>query len=204
MNRKDQKSEFINERQVCNVVHAAEFAQHTKHDLNCFLTLHLERGGIEHQDQSRFIKRFDKLVEDFLSRHGVPWAAISVLENPPSKGRNWHLAFHLPDHLRDRFRRRYRRWLKKTGLVIKKDVVMLQRIQPTPEDVRSVIGYMLKGAHPTMCEMLGIQHGYQGMIVGKRVRISEAINRKARSRDGQFSDRHPRQYFVDPVTYRTL
>src|SRR5579862_3871765 len=167
MNRGNKRSTVISEIQVKSVLKALEYANYKDWPLNQFLSIHLERGQIEAEDQSKFITKFTKYAGDCFRRFGFRWVAISILESPPGGGRNWRLLFHLPPELEWRFQGCYRIWLKWAGLRDKRKVVRRKTVGSSGKDYRVeiifTIFYMLKGADKEASyEIEGLESEYQG------------------------------------------
>lgn len=51
-------------------------------------------------------------------------------------------------------------------------------------NIEGAIAYLLKGAEPDVCEVLKIDHQWQGEVEGKRCGVSQSISKAARDRGG--------------------
>lgn len=194
MNRTGASSRWVTTKQACNLIDGANFAYECGFPLNRSISFDL--NGLETRGQL-FLGQFLKHCGDWLRMNHSPWTWAWVLENPLGGVLNAHIILHCPENLKRRFRLKENKWARLSGLPIKRKTKQSQKIgiRPGTRDrvlsdgeylvhLERYVGYLLKGAKDAICDDLVIDHIPQGIVVGKRVAVSESISWKARTSSG--------------------
>lgn len=190
-NRADRTSDHVTEKQCWMVVDAAQLAIDLGKPFNRFSTIHWNDLGIPDCCAARATGQYIKLASDYLASKGERLRWVWVRENGISKGSHVHILMHIPDAVAPAFFRRWFDWkrrliarfgdgAKRTGRMPSRPI-LTERIgrkssqteQPEAfeQNLRWVVGYILKGAHPQMVAAIGLYLRPEpgGTIIGKRV-----------------------------------
>jgi hypothetical protein len=181
-------SDNITLRQARRLWRAKEFAATAGLPLNYALSLHLhafvDDGRDDHADDGlaafRLLQQFLNQARRWLKRKKCPLAAIWVREAEGSPKEHVHLALHLPPDLVAAFREMIPQWIPTTH----PQASLLTPIRP-PKGVNGWLAYMVKGGNGLVRAEYSVPKKYshdQGIILGKRTGITEAINSKAQKR----------------------
>jgi hypothetical protein len=187
MNSKDRVSVCISAKQVSGVIDASIFAWTSGQPLTRFLTVNLKRAEIRPQ---QFISAYTKLAGDWIATKNARRAYVGVIEKPSPGPLNVHFLFHVPEPLMEGFIHKQAGWARQTGIRVIKGTIHSRALGTKAGRAESfgeylmnaerTISYMLKGADPSVCQLLRIDHVHQGVVSGKRITIAESIGAKAR------------------------
>jgi hypothetical protein len=184
-------------------VHAREIGR----PLNRFITIHLEKAGIEIHGQEQ-LGKFLKLAGQWLGDRGVPATYVWVMEKGMGTGLHVHMIIHVPPILRKDFSYRARhQWPKLAKIKPLKGVIYTSppteakagRLGDAPSgqsylnQLRGALRYMLKAIDPkaasriapllgTTAELLKVRPKYCSPLYGRRCSRSENIGQTARAR----------------------
>lgn len=156
---------------------------------NRFVTIHLERAGLNDAEAAHAIGRIIKLATDWMRTKGQAFTWAWVRENDKgdgSKGSHVHILCHCPDTLP--IGRMWRRWLRKvTGRPYKAKAIKSERIGGTLnahatmpaaylQNLDRVLAYVVKGVTPTDAVTLDLpRQEAGGRIIGKRSSVCQPL-----------------------------
>jgi hypothetical protein len=156
-------------------------------DLSCppnwHVTIHLERAKVEHGRCHKFLSRFLKQYGDcFRAATGGKPIFLYAFEFR-TNGLHVHILLYAPDRDGRRLATRCRKWLKASGGRNDKRVLKVDKIKGSNvpgsvfhlSQVGNLVRYLLKGADPVICHELGLDHQYQGRVIGKRAGCSQCL-----------------------------
>jgi hypothetical protein len=206
-------SSSLSLNQATQIIEAAQFAAAIGLPFNRHVTIHWEQAGVPDSEAAKATARFLKLAGDWIAKRGGRIAWAWVRENGDGKGSHVHILLHLQankitakngrllatDNTARKQRARLgnipRRWLRSiTGKPYRAGTIRTQRIggtagaaQSAPaayqENLKAVVGYILKGACPAAARALGlVRLEAGGNIIGKRAATSQNTGRAARAR----------------------
>ena len=189
------KTDYISSKKAIDLIKAADLALQLGTPLNWYVTINWDAILFYDRVQdasSVFTQRFGEWVQD---RHLFStW--LYVVEHPPGKSIHQHYLFHLPEKDRADFRSRQFDWLRQAGAKFPeaKDGILGKAVgYPKYADnlghyqnaLEGLLRYFLKGAEPAFCDRLGIDHKFQGTIIGQRTSTSHSIGPTQRARAGK-------------------
>ena len=180
-------SEHIRLDMASALVEAVQQASEAGLPLNRHLTVHWRMGGIPDSRAARATGKLTKLIADWLKRRGGRLAYAWIRENGDLKGSHAHLLFHLPEGVQ--LGHMTRRWAKllfgrAVPKAIKTEVIggytraSFSGSNWYQDNLAYVLAYLLKGVDARSGTLLDLDRsGEGGWIVGKRVGISQNIQR---------------------------
>jgi hypothetical protein len=203
MNSKDRPSISISAKQTAGVIDASIFAWSSGQPLTRFVTVNLKRVEIRPQ---QFISAYTKLAGDWIATKDAPRTYIAVIEKPSPGPLNVHFLFHVPEPLMEGFTRKQTGWARQIGIRIIKGTIQSKALGTKAGRAESLgertISYMLKGADPSACRLLRIDHVHQGVVLGKRIAVAQSIGAKARDEGGYRMAPSERMAMMFPRRYR--
>ena len=177
---------YIGESQIPLALRAICYAEAIGKSLNEEIAVNLGLAGVKQPAQA-WVTHFLSLAGDWLMRRECGLYYVRVLENPIGRScgdcamgekLNLHILIHIPEEIVAEFRRKLIGWAKHisplrgpSGSRKWNKIVHSSRIVSGA----AITGYLMKGASPSMCERLGIDHRSQGTIIDKRVAVSESL-----------------------------
>jgi hypothetical protein len=179
-------------RQCEGMLAAAIYAERTGRTFTRHWTVHYEAARIPDSEGAEFIGRLLRIVGRQARGAGGELAAIWARENGHSKRGHVHIVLALPAGFT--LRNRTRRWIEAAGGKYQKGVSVVRIVGGTlassafdgerhGENVRNVIGYLLKGADNEAAEAMGLgRYGEAGPVIGKRCGWTQNIGERARLR----------------------
>jgi hypothetical protein len=155
---------------------------------NRFITLHLQKGGVDERETAAATRAFLKLAADWLRHKGGRLCWIYSLEWGRHHGAHAHILLHVPAALDGSFRRMPKRWATTVlPLGYVKSAVLSKRIRGanTPDEVSAAlyekelwedVHYLMKAAPAELEEPLGmrgrgrsdVRWGQSSLVYGKR------------------------------------
>lgn len=197
----------LDEAKAIDLIEAAVHAREIGRPLNRFITIHLEKAGIDTHGQPQ-LGKFLKLAGQWLGDRGVPATYIWVMEKGMGTGLHVHMLIHVPAILRKDFSYRARyQWPKLAKIEPLKGVIYTSppteakatRLGDTPSgqsylnQLRGALRYMLKAIDKeaqsriapllgTTAELLKVRPQYSSPLYGRRCSRSENIGAAARAR----------------------
>ena len=191
-NRVDRCSEGLTAKQADGIVTAAQTAWRLGLPFNCHVTIHWAKLGVADDATAAATGAFLTLVRDWLRKLGLPFAYAYAREKSGDNGAHTHILAHLPPGAPWSFQRS-KRWLERiTGEPYFTGGIRTHRIRGTgggrvilpdlyAENLAVVVGYLTKGALPSVAAALALERVKPGgRVVGKRVGWSENIGGSAR------------------------
>ena len=176
MNDGSRETFFIDPGKADELIKAMIWAWIIDRPLNYYVTVRLPRHK---KSFTEFNKGFTAWYYDRTGGESPYY--IYVLKNPPGKIFYLNLLVHLPRHLQKhkRFKKLSKNWLIKEGVlpVTNKSVsckpVHFSHRKTTDFDFIhrgqvKMIRYLIKGTPPDDCLRYGVEHEYQGSVIGKR------------------------------------
>jgi len=207
VNRRDRKSMYLTEGQGFKFVATALEAFNSGRPLNYLITIQFKIAGLGPLEAQSARSHYLKLCGDWLQRVAkTELVYIYMFENERRGGLHVHILLHVPLAKRRQFRDRQPSWLKASGIPYDDQKVLDCRPIRGSTDVypwrylhnlRNIIGYLLKGAHPEVCAKLGINSEYQGIVVGKRTGYSQSRGRGVRPKTSPSAQKTFVQAFLD-------
>jgi hypothetical protein len=191
MNSAEATSAYIKVSQVRSAFEAAALAYHARMPLNRFISVDLEPRFVSRAVRPQeFITEFTKAAGEWLNFDGAERAYLYCVENPKGSALNLHILMHVPQDMKTAFRKMEWRWAKLAGLYKTKNAMKNRWVKRLSDEVsfaietRVLVNYMMKGARPEICDIIGRDHEDQGIVSGKRVgwsqNIGDAARRKAK------------------------
>lgn len=182
-------SRYLRVSDVVKVVDAAAYAFCIGQQLNCHLTVHIDKARIAHSGaHTFFVNVMHSAATWVLRQTGKSIAYVYVIENPPPDsnrgGLNIHIALHLPRKLRSRFRRMLTRWVVHAGGHYQDGVLKLGPIYHADNSddqsylrsgLRGLFAYLSKGMDPAADNPLSAERKNQGVVHGKRSGLSQSL-----------------------------
>lgn len=193
--RLGRRSTVLRLKEVQNILAAAVFTAQEHRPLNRHTTIHFDACAIT--DPVTALRNYTKLARDWLATQGATFAYIWVREAGDAKGQHAHLLMHIPADLILAFARRERGWRKRIGAKRARGAflstavgrsyrhgeVKMQYGDHYGDDLRGIVGYLVKGAEPRAVKEFQLSRvELGGELWGKRTGMSENINRTARAR----------------------
>ncbi len=180
-------SDKVERRQIENLREAAIFADTVEHPLNLSIDINWTRTWPGDDPDGQILDRLMELGRKWLKHRGVAvFAWIEVRESPtrPYPCSNAHILLHCPRGLIASFEA----WFHEAAVVIcrpEEKAIQFRSVgngNPTLNAVLGKLKYLSKGTSPRVAKRLGIRPEPQGRVYGKRVSVSQGINRTARQR----------------------
>lgn len=168
---------YLTEKQVNNLIAAAEKAYDIGTPLNRFFTIHYDDYA-DHKKPQQFVTRILERTRKWLQYRGLPVAYIYTIENGQTKGIHVHLLLHIPAHYQRDYKKALRQWLP---FEWNKERVIVKPIKYPPfgdlsslSPLYGILTYICKGIDPS-ANLPNINAHYQGKIRGKRWGISKSL-----------------------------
>jgi len=203
MNRGKKPSQHLRAKDETTLVDVSVYSFCDGFRLNCWLTLHTDKAGVDRSSIHTFFVSYMHQVSTWVHRNtGHPIRYLYVFENPPPGsdpgkhgGFNIHVLLHLPRHLWPRFSSLtrgslVRGWIKQAGGNYKPTVIVFDRLRwADRSDVDGYLRYgllgtllyVLKGLDPAVPSVLGVERQPQGVIHGKRSGYSRSLSPSKRT-----------------------
>jgi hypothetical protein len=181
-------SDHLERRHIEDTCAAAAFAHEIEHPLNLCIDINWTRTGLGDDHDGAVLKKLMELSRKWLKRRGVAiFAYIAIRENPtrPYPCPNAHILLHCPWPLIASSQAWFLETATRVCWRLDEGAVLFGRVGNGNPTVKAALGklrYMSKGASPRVAKRLGIAPEPQGRVYGKRVSISQDINRAARQR----------------------
>ncbi|QBM77409.1 hypothetical protein E2E30_17770 [Sphingomonas sp. AAP5] len=190
-NRADRCSEGLTAKQVEGIEAAAQTAWRRGLAFNCHVTIHWAKLGVADDATAAATGAFLTCARDCLRKQGLPFAYAYVRENSGDNGAHSHILAHLPPGTRWAFQRS-KRWLERiSGKPYFTGGIRTHRIRGTgsgrvilpdlyAENLAEVVGYLTKGALPSVAAALALERvKFGGRVIGKRSGCSENVGSRA-------------------------
>ena len=191
-NRADRVSYGLTDRQVADLLSAAEYGLKTGRVFQRHWTVHYGLAGIKPSDGARFVSRLLDMAAKQARREGGRLTALWVRECASGKGEHVHILLHLPAGMR--LHGRTRRWIEAAGGRWQRGVSKVRTVGARSTKVEenskahrianaaNVVRYLLKAASVKTGERLALTRaGRGGRIVGKRCGWTQNVGSRARS-----------------------
>jgi hypothetical protein len=188
-NRADRCSDGLTTKQVQGIVTVAQTACLRGLPFNCHVTIHWAKLGVADHATAAATGAFLTCARDWLRKRGLPFAYAYSRENSGDNGAHTHILAHLPPGTPWAFQRS-KRWLERVcGSPYLTGGIRTHRIRGTgggrvvlhdlyAENLAEVVGYLTKGALPSVASALALERVKAGgRVIGKRVGWSENIGR---------------------------
>jgi hypothetical protein len=181
-------SDALERRHIENLHAAVAFACETGHPLNLCIDINWARTGLGDDHDGAVLDKLMELSRKWLKRRAVAvFAQVEIRENPtrPYPCPNAHILLHCPWALMASFEAWFLEtatrlcWRLDEGAVL---FGLVGKGNPTIKAAHGRLRYMSKGTSPRVAKRFGITPEPQGRVYGKRVSISQDINRAARQR----------------------
>lgn len=197
-NTRHRTSDGLTAKQVADLIDGAAFAWAAGVPFNRHVTIHWEAIGITDDHAAAATTAFLKRATDWTRKAGGQFAAVWARESGDGKGSHVHILLHVPTALTRRYSAMPRRWLKalrgdaphvKGTLHTRSIGGSLTAAGAVPEhyaeNLRAVVGYIVKGALPAAAEAHGLSKLEPGgRIIGKRAGTTRNIGRAAQQAAG--------------------
>ncbi len=181
-------SDNLHRRQIENLQAAATFAHEVGHPLNLCIDINWARTRIGDDPDGKILDKLMELSRKWLRHQGITiFARIEIRENPDRliSRANAHIILHCPRHLVPAFKAHFRQMFTRLcGRPRGKAAhfCLVGRGNPTLTAALGKLRYLSKGTDPKTARLFDIDPEPQGRVYGKRVSISQDINRTARQR----------------------
>ena len=189
-NRADRHSEGLTAKQVDGIVTAAQTAWRRGLPFNCHVTIHWAKLGVADDATAAATGAFLTCARDWLRKRGLPFAYAYSREKSGDNGAHTHILAHLPPGTPWAFQRS-KRWLERIcGGPYFAGGIRTHRIRGTgggrvilpdlyAENLAEVVGYLTKGALPSVAAALALERVKPGgRVVGKRAGWSENVGQR--------------------------
>jgi hypothetical protein len=167
-----------------NFSNALNFARSIELEPNLFITIQWRHAECDRPPAER-VRRFINLAGVWLRRRGVVVVWAYAREVGTLKGEHLHLVIHVPDRLQTKFRRAADGWvtMEATG-VVRRSALRIDQIKDGDLST-SLKRYLLKESADDVRTRYWLPNTPKyrrtgGLVLGKRLKVSQSIGRKAR------------------------
>ncbi len=172
------QSDLIRQAPSRNIHLGVRLARTLGLDLNLFVTFNFSQTGCDPECADKAFAKLRAAFGKWATRpkkarmmFATPPTFVWVIENP-NDCLNAHWLVHVPRERQAEFRRNLSKWFKAAVGKVYSDRAIKVKAVTNAEGLKA---YLLKGLHPGLARMFGIQHVYQGWVFGRRAGHSKNL-----------------------------
>lgn len=189
-NSAHRSNDTLCEKQCSNIIQGSILAYRSCCELNRFITIHWQRGGLSDDQAARATGRFIKYCSDWMRRHDYQLTWLWVRENDGKASRigsHVHILMHVPMELAHLFRPFPLRWVKRIlpkkyvrRTLMAKTIPGYSNVESNPEryllNLKRTVEYLLKAVSRDSAIILHLRlYERRGSVVGKRSAVCQHL-----------------------------